>query len=118
MSAKSHTNTVLLPQKLILWGSIVATLVLVQLPYEKVDGKPVPTILFKNNPSLFVVYILSLNFSVFGSFTTISLQERYPRLGRCCLFLAVVSMAIGIAILAWLSVPSPFNLVAVQLRVY
>ena len=113
MHGKSHTNTLQLDYgKLILGVSVAATLVLVQLPYQKVDGRPVPTILFKNRPSLFQSYILSLNFSIFGSFLAISLRERHPRLARCCLLLAAVSITVGIAILAWLMVldPVPFNL--------
>lgn len=92
-------------EKLILWASVVTVLGLVQLPYQKIDGNPVPTVVFKNSPSLFHAFILSLNFAFFGSFVTISLRERYPRLARCCLLLAVVSMTVGVAILAWLMVP-------------
>ncbi|GMN38913.1 hypothetical protein TIFTF001_008151 [Ficus carica] len=97
-------------EKLILWISVATVLVLSQLPYQKIDGNPVPTIIFKNRPSSFHAFILSLNFSFFGSFMTGPLRRRYPRLARCCLLLAVVSMTVGVAILAWLMVPLFFEL--------
>ena len=89
-------------EKVILCASVATVLVLVQLPYEKINDNPVPTVIFKDSPSLFHGFILSLNFSFFGSFVTIYSRERWPRLAKCCLSLAVVSAAIGAAILGWL----------------
>ncbi|KAJ7943269.1 Na(+)-translocating NADH-quinone reductase subunit D (Na(+)-NQR subunit D) like [Quillaja saponaria] len=96
----------------ILWVSIATALALIQFPYQKINGNPVPTIIFNDKPTLFHAFILSLNFSFFGSFTTITLRDRHPRLARCCLLLAVVSMAIGAGIVLWLTVPMSFKLIA------
>ncbi|EXB44930.1 hypothetical protein L484_026518 [Morus notabilis] len=108
MYGKSHTTTQS-AGKLILWASLATTLALMQLPYQKVDGKLLPTIIFNKQPSLFHAFILSLNFSIFGSFIEIILREEYPRVARSCLLLALVSMTVGIAILAVAYiVPVPF----------
>lgn len=92
-------------EELILGISIGITLALVKLPYEKIDGNPVPTIIFKDKPGLFHAFILALNFSFFGSVITISLRERYAKVARYPLTLAVVSMATAFGILTWLIVP-------------
>ncbi|KAI4357937.1 hypothetical protein L6164_001852 [Bauhinia variegata] len=64
---------------------------LIHFRYKMVDGSPVPTIIFQDNPSLFHGFKLSLNFSFFGSFTSLTLQHMYPKLSKCCQLLAVVS---------------------------
>ena len=92
-------------EKIILWASVGATLGLLQLPYQKIEGNVVPTIIFKNNPSYFRAFVLSISFSFFGSFMAIATRDRYPRPASCCSSLAMLSVIVGVAILAWLIMP-------------
>lgn len=108
MCKKLYKSTQL--EELILGFSVATTLVLVKLPYEKIDGNPVPTVIFKNRPGLFHAFILALNFSFFGSVLTISLRGKYARIARYPLILAAVSTAAAIAVLTWLVVPMNYKL--------
>ncbi|XAR65515.1 hypothetical protein NMG60_11009661 [Bertholletia excelsa] len=79
---------------------------LLNLPYAKIDGNPVPTVVFKDRPSFFHAFLLSLNFAFSGAVTTISLRGRHPNIARYSRRLAVGSAATAIGILAWLGLPS------------
>ncbi|EXB44926.1 hypothetical protein L484_026514 [Morus notabilis] len=95
-------------EEAILWASMATAFALLLLPYENTNEKPLPAIIFKGRPSSFHAFILALNFALFGSFLAISLRRSYPRIARCCLTLAIISLAIGIGIPLWLIFPRSF----------
>lgn len=69
-------------QEMIFGFAFLAAFGILQLPNEKIEGNPVPTILFKNKPSFFHAFLLSLNFAFTGAVITISLREKYPKIAR------------------------------------
>ncbi|GMN20174.1 hypothetical protein TIFTF001_048703 [Ficus carica] len=106
MFEKIHEPTQL--EEVILWASIAISFALVLLPYENINGKPLPAVIFKGQSSAFHNFILALNFALFGSFVAISLRGIYPRIARCCLVVAIISLATGICIPPWLILPRIF----------
>ena len=99
---ESSYKQISLLQEPILCASVATVIVLTQFPFESIDGNPVPTILFKNKPYFFQSFILAINFSFFGSVTTIFLRRKHPTIARYCHLLAVVSMSMATGILTWL----------------
>ena len=95
-------------EEVILGISVGVAFSLTQFPYEKINGGLVPTIIFKGRPSSFHTFILALNFAFFGSFVTINLRQIYPRIARCSLLLAIISLALVIGIPLWLMLPAQF----------
>ncbi|CAK9181619.1 unnamed protein product [Ilex paraguariensis] len=77
-------------EELIFGVTFVTAFGLLQLPYQKIDGNPVPTIIFKDNPSSFHAFLLAINFAFTGAVLTVSLRARYPKIARYCRQLAVV----------------------------
>ncbi|KAI4314030.1 hypothetical protein L6164_026973 [Bauhinia variegata] len=114
MDGESGKKTQL--EGLILSVSAATVLSLIHFHYKTVDGNPVPTIIFQDNPSLFRAFILSLNFSFFGSFTSLTLRHAYPRLSKCCMLLAVVSITTGFGIILFLTIPVCFSSARQYLR--
>lgn len=104
-------------EELILWQSVAIVIALLQFPYQKIDGNPVPTIIFDNRSSFFHPFILALNFSFFGSFSTIFLRKRYPRIASYFLLLALLSVTVQVCILTWLIAPMCLRLLQ-RLYVY
>ncbi|KAA8532824.1 hypothetical protein F0562_033060 [Nyssa sinensis] len=86
-------------EETIFGAAFVTVFALLQLPYEKIDGNPIPTIIFKNKPAFFHAFVLSLNFAFSGAVMAISLRERYTGIARNCRRLAIVSIAMAVGIL-------------------
>ncbi|XP_057478292.1 uncharacterized protein LOC130765787 isoform X2 [Actinidia eriantha] len=92
----------LVPLEELIFGiSFMTVFGILQLPYEEIGGNPVPTVIFKDNPSFFHAFLLCLNFAFTGAVITISLREGYPKVARHGRRLAVACMAAAGGILLW-----------------
>ncbi|KAA8529257.1 hypothetical protein F0562_033944 [Nyssa sinensis] len=100
-------------EEIIFAVSFVTAFSLLQLPYETIDGNPVPTIIFKNKSAFFHAFLLSLNFAFSGAVMTISLRERHPTIGRVLRYLAIVSIATAVGIVLWSISPTSEGVAAI-----
>lgn len=108
MSEPKHYQPTAKIEEVMLGICVGIAFVLTQLPYEKTDEASVPTVIFKDRPYFFQSFIIALNFAFFGSFVTIKLRQLHPRIARCSLLLAIVSLALVIGIPLWLLFPTTF----------
>lgn len=92
--------------------SCISALLLLQLPMEYIDEKPVPTVIFKGHPSIFHAFLICLMGSCFGSVCSIHLRERKPKVARFYYLFGVASMVLSFAIFLWVVVPASFMWVA------
>lgn len=92
-------------EEIISAASFVAVFSLLQLPFERVDGSPVPTIIFKDRPSLFHAFVLGLNFAFCGGVITISLRQIYPKIADVSRYLSILSMLVAVGIFFSLALP-------------
>lgn len=76
------------------------------LPMEKIDGNPVPTIVFKGQPKTFHSFLLGL----LGAFTcavcTIYIRNPSPKLARYYRRFAVFFLALTLLIASWAAGPA------------
>nr|GMD27359.1 COPII coat assembly protein [Ipomoea batatas] len=79
--------------------AFAAAFLLLPLPYEKIGGNPVPTVIFKRRPALFHVFLMSLTVAFSGSFVTMSFRERNPKFAGRCRWLALCSTATAAGVL-------------------
>lgn len=108
----SVTFTPAAPLEEIIFGMAFLTVFgFLQLPLEDVGGNPVPTILFKDKPSFFHAFLLSLTFAFTGAGITITLREKHPKIARLSRCLAIASTVSAAGILTWLVLPSCLELV-------
>ena len=70
------------------------------LPHEQVDGSPVPTLVFKDRPTAYHAFLISIMLSFTGAFSAFLIQHR-PRIERFCKAYAMTSMVSAIAILLY-----------------
>ncbi|KAI7980534.1 hypothetical protein LOK49_Contig138G00004 [Camellia lanceoleosa] len=82
------------------------------VPYEEIEGNPVPTVIFKDKPSFYHAFLLTLTFAFTASVVTILLRHRYPKIATRCRVLAFASTAIALGIVLWLVLPTSFGLMA------
>ncbi|KAJ4972070.1 hypothetical protein NE237_005169 [Protea cynaroides] len=82
----------------------VLVLLIIQLPFEYIDGKPVPTIVFGGRLMPFRAFIAAVAIAFSGSFGAICLHKINPKFARFCRSLGVASTATALAILIWVSV--------------
>nr|GLL34116.1 COPII coat assembly protein [Ipomoea trifida] len=80
--------------------AFAAAFLLLPLPYEKIGGNPVPTVIFKGSPALFHVFLMSLAFAFSGAFVTMSFRETHPRFAGFCRWIALCSTATAAGVLA------------------
>ncbi|PON40351.1 hypothetical protein TorRG33x02_340500 [Trema orientale] len=106
MSEKPHKPAQ--AEEVIIGIAVGIAFALTQFPYKKINGSTVPTIIFKDSPHSFHAFILALNFAFFGSFVTINLRQIFPKIARCSLLLAVVSLALVVGIPLWLMLAAEF----------
>lgn len=92
-------------EELISFFSFVAVFSLLQFPFERIDGNPVPTIIFKDRASYFHAFVLGFNFAFCGGVMTISLKQIYPRIADICRYLSILSMSVAVGIFLTLAVP-------------
>ncbi|OVA12541.1 hypothetical protein BVC80_9011g56 [Macleaya cordata] len=91
--------------------SFITAMVLVQLPYEDINGNPVPTIIFHDQPSVFHAFVLAVNFAFTGAVITLCLREEFPKIARNCRRIAVLFSAAAAGILSWAIAPAAYNFV-------
>ncbi|KAI4314031.1 hypothetical protein L6164_026974 [Bauhinia variegata] len=84
----------------ILGLSLTAITMLLQLPYEKIDDNPVPTVIFKGRPTTFQAFLLCIIFAFFGATHAITRSNKGTS-AKFCGYYAMVSMASALAILSW-----------------
>ncbi|KAL3731564.1 hypothetical protein ACJRO7_028449 [Eucalyptus globulus] len=97
----SHLITITGVEGLILVLSFAAVFLLLPLPFEEVDGNPVPRVVFSKRPACFHAYVLALNFAFTGAVMTMSLRERWPKAAAHCRRLACLAAAAAVGTLAW-----------------
>ncbi|CAK7323700.1 unnamed protein product [Dovyalis caffra] len=83
------------------WGNKTKTQEL--LPYEYGDGNPVPTIIFKDLPSTFHAYVISIIFAFTGSFSSLLIRDKvkYAKYEKFSRFYSLVFMVFAVAILVY-----------------
>jgi len=104
-------------EEIVLGVAFIGVFGLVQLPYDKIDGNPVPTIIFKSKPTFFHAFVLSLNFAFTAAVLTMSLRDVYPRVASYCRQLAILSIGTAGGILMYLLLPSS-NYMLVSSSIY
>ncbi|KAK3420560.1 hypothetical protein EUGRSUZ_G01398 [Eucalyptus grandis] len=88
-------------EELILVLSFMASFLLLQLPFEEVDGNPVPRVAFSKRPACFHAYLLALNFAFTGAVMTMSLRKKCPKAAALCRRLACLAATAAVGALAW-----------------
>ncbi|KAH7841790.1 hypothetical protein Vadar_034408 [Vaccinium darrowii] len=96
-------------EELIFGTAFLTVFGILQLPLEDVGGNPVPTVLFKDKPSFFHAFLLSLNFAFTGAGITIFLREGYPKIARHSRRLAIAFIVTAAGILTCLVLLSCFD---------
>ncbi|KAL8161417.1 hypothetical protein V2J09_012906 [Rumex salicifolius] len=104
-ASSSSTMSKYSPEEIISAVSFVAVFSLLQLPFEKIDGSPVPTIIFKDRASYFHAFVLGLNFAFCGGVITISLRQIYPKIADISRYLSILSMLVAAGVFSALAVP-------------
>ena len=84
------------PMKSIVYISSAAATIFMVLPHEMVDGNPVPA-LFKDRPTAYHMFLVSVLLAFTGSFSTLLIQNR-SRLEIFCRVYAMASMVSALAI--------------------
>ncbi|KAK3420781.1 hypothetical protein EUGRSUZ_G01572 [Eucalyptus grandis] len=97
----SHFITRTRVEELILVLSFMAAFLLLQLPFEEVDGNPVPRVVFSKRPACFHAYLLALNFAFTGAVMTMSLRKKCPKAAALCRRLACLAATAAVGALAW-----------------
>ncbi|GFZ16199.1 hypothetical protein Acr_25g0006080 [Actinidia rufa] len=62
------------------------------IPYEHTGRHQVPKIIFKDRPSTYHAFILSVMFAFSGAFSTLFVHNK-PKMERMCQFYSMISMA-------------------------
>ncbi|KAK9279967.1 hypothetical protein L1049_013651 [Liquidambar formosana] len=84
----------------ILFVSFTTATILILLPYEYIDGNPVPTVIFKGLPSIFHAFVISIMFAFSGACNALLIPNK-PSIVRFCRYYSLASMASAIALLVW-----------------
>nr|DAD31581.1 TPA_asm: hypothetical protein HUJ06_010432 [Nelumbo nucifera] len=98
------------PEELICALSFMTVVSLIQLPYEYIDGNPIPTIIFGGQPSTFHAFLLSLVFSFSGAACTMMLREDYPKAARYCRRFGIAAFFVAVLIFLWAALPDAVRL--------
>ncbi|GMH15229.1 hypothetical protein Nepgr_017070 [Nepenthes gracilis] len=78
--------------------AFLSVCLLLQLPFERIDGNPTPTVIFKGRPSHFHAFVLLLSCTFTSGLITICLRQMYSTFGRCCRHIALLSLITAVAI--------------------
>ncbi|KAL3751467.1 hypothetical protein ACJRO7_012317 [Eucalyptus globulus] len=95
----------------IIWVSFTAATALIQLPWEFVDGNPIPALFLKGgrSSSTFQGFVLSLMAAFAGAYSSLMVHH-IPWIASACCYLSVISMtsaAVFFSVLAVSQVHSP-----------
>ncbi|GMY32695.1 btb/poz and math domain-containing protein 2 [Fagus crenata] len=88
------------PIMFIIYASCTLGTIFMILPHEQVDGTPVPIVVFKDRPTAFHAFLISIMLSFTGAFSAMLIQHR-PRVERFCRVYAMASMVSAISILLY-----------------
>ena len=88
------------PVMFIIYASCTMGTMFMLLPHEQVDGSPVPTLDFKDRPTAYHAFLISIMLSFTGAFSAFLIQHR-PRIERFCKAYAMASMISALAILLY-----------------
>nr|DAD35148.1 TPA_asm: hypothetical protein HUJ06_005788 [Nelumbo nucifera] len=100
------------PEELIYALSFMIVISLIQLPYEYIDGNPIPTVIFKGQPTTFHAFILSLVFSFSGSACAMMLREHYPKAAGYCRRFGLFAFSLAFSVFLWAAIPDAFRLLS------
>ena len=88
------------PILFIIYASCTLGTIFMILPHDQVDGTPVPIVVFKDRPTAFHAFLISIMLSFIGAFSALLIQHR-PRVERFCRFYAMASTISALAILLY-----------------
>ncbi|KAJ9147458.1 hypothetical protein P3X46_029620 [Hevea brasiliensis] len=86
--------------------SCLTAIVILHLPMDYIDGKPVPAVVFHGHPHIFHAFLVCLMGSCYGSVCSMYLRERKPKIAKFYYFFALVSSVLALAIFFWAAVPA------------
>lgn len=78
-------------------SSLIIGSILMLVPYETIDGNPIPTIIFKGLPSEFHAFVVFIIFAFAASYCAI-LMDSKVKFARFCRYYSMFSMASAFAI--------------------
>lgn len=78
-------------------SSLIIGSILMLIPYESIDGNPVPTIIFKGLPSEFHAFVMLIIFAFAASYCAILMNTKV-KFARFCRYYSMISMASAFAI--------------------
>ncbi|GMY32758.1 btb/poz and math domain-containing protein 2 [Fagus crenata] len=84
----------------IIYASCTLGTIFMILPHDQVDGTPVPIVVFRDRPTAFHAFLISIMLSFTGAFSASLIQHR-PRVERFCRFYAMASTISALAILLY-----------------
>ncbi|KZV38265.1 hypothetical protein F511_36481 [Dorcoceras hygrometricum] len=101
----SHSGSLFPPEEIIFVSGILVAFVLLAVRYEEIGGNPIPVVIFKNNPTLFHVFLVALNVGFTAAVMTISLRAKNKSIAAicrksgvvCCVFSAGVVLCAALA---------------------
>ncbi|GMP53413.1 hypothetical protein CsSME_00018867 [Camellia sinensis var. sinensis] len=82
----------------ILVASFIITTLLLIIPFEYIDGNPVPTIFFKGLPTTFQAFVVCLVFSFSGSLSALLIHDT-SLLAKFCEYTSMASMTSALSLL-------------------
>ncbi|KAI3423448.1 uncharacterized protein J3R85_010941 [Psidium guajava] len=100
-----HQTTRITILQCIIWVSFTTATALVHLPWEFVDGNPIPTLFLKGrlSSSTFQGFVLSLMAAFAGAYSSLMVHH-IPRIASACCYLSVISMMSAVAFFCVLAV--------------
>ncbi|GAB4840190.1 hypothetical protein Ancab_020955 [Ancistrocladus abbreviatus] len=84
--------------------AFLTVIMLLQLPFERIDGNLVPTVIFKGRPFYFQAFVVALCFAFCGGPVTVSLREDHPKVARYYRRFTFASMTCAISIVTGLGI--------------
>ncbi|XVF85716.1 hypothetical protein PTKIN_Ptkin17bG0139700 [Pterospermum kingtungense] len=84
----------------ILFISFTIATILILLPHEYINGKPVPTIVFKGHPATFHAFTICIIFAFSGAFSALMVPKN-PTITRLCGCYSIASMASALGLFIW-----------------
>ncbi|XVF03105.1 hypothetical protein REPUB_Repub04eG0232100 [Reevesia pubescens] len=85
----------------ILWIASTVAILLIQLQYHFIDGRPVPVAIFKGQALAFQVFVISLIFAFSAAFSSLMVIHRKPQVSKVFTYFSTASMASALAMLIW-----------------
>lgn len=90
--------------------SFQTVILILLIPYEQVNGNPVPAIIFKGLPSTFHAFVLSIVMAFTGAFNALMLATNKPKIAKFCSYYSMACMASAVALFISAVFQTVFNL--------